>query len=340
MVRKFFLNVLLFTLFLICSCNTNKKVENHINFEYYHLINDAENQILNEDYTNALLFYKKAFKTNIKPIANNCFTATQVSASCNNLNDFIFFSRKAFKSGITYDDLINDSICINFIKNNNLGKRLENYFIKDIKIYKKNINQKLKDEILKLSSIDNKWKIYYNDSLSIVDRENKENYSKIYDSIVTEIVEKKLMLLIEKHGYPGERSIGIEKVGNNSKNNFSFSNNYCKLILLHYYSYPRSCSYNNILKRELQKGNLIPEDYATIIDFQTKFSADKCNENYYYEWQEPETFDLNEINFRRKEIGLELYEQKIKKINRGKLKCKQLREEKKYKIIKLFDWCG
>ena len=95
-----------------------------------------------------------------------------------------------------------------------------------------------------------------------------------------------------------------------------------------------------MLKKELRDGNLAPELYASIIDFQNKCGTNTCTEYYYCEWHQPETFNIFEINARRSAIGLESYEQRIKKVNRGKEKCKIIREQKKYKIIKLFNWCG
>lgn len=330
----------LIALISFLACDSIKKNELLKNLNYHNLINEAENCVLNEEYSNAVVYYKKAFEINFKPYAKNCFTAAQVSATCNSLDDFIFFTRKAFKSGITYLDITKDSIIIDFMIQNHLEKKLNNYFIEDIKIYTKNINHKLKSEVEELSALDNKWKIYYNDSLSNIDIDNKEKYSKIYDSIVAEIIEKKLMPLIEKHGYPSEQTIGIEKVGSITNNNYTFSNNKVLFILLHYYSSPRDCRYNELLKNELKNGNLNPRQYASIIDFQNKYGTNICNEYYYAEWHKPENIDINEINSRRIKIGLESYDQQMKKTNRGKEMCKQIREQKKHKIIKLFSWCG
>jgi hypothetical protein len=323
---------------LMLSCSVKKKIENFNDVEYFQFINEAESFILNDDYTSALKYYKKAFNTNTKPIANNCFTAAQVSATCNCLNYFIYFSRKGFENGITFIDLVKDSILKDFIKANNLDLRLNQYYKNDSEVYEKNVDFDLKNKLNKLSNIDNKWKIQYIDSLSSIDNENKILYHRIYDSIVAVIVEKELIPIINDYGFPGERLIGIEKVGNN--NNFSFSNNRALFILLHYYSIPRDCRYNELFKKELKKGNLSPAHYASIVDFQNKFGIEKCLENYFCQWHEPENFNINQVNLRRKAIGLDSYKDRIKKIERGKKMCKQIREEKKINIIKLFTWCG
>lgn len=107
-------------------------------------------------------------------------------------------------------------------------------------------------------------------------------------------------------------------MGSQNKYNFAFENNKAKLILLHYYSYPRDCSYNSLLRRELQKGNIKSGHYAFIIDFQNKFSTIDCMESYYCEWHEPELFDKKEVDKRRHSIGLEPYNERMKKLERGK----------------------
>jgi hypothetical protein len=304
------------------------------------LINEAERCILEEDYIKANNSYKQAFKTESEPYAKHCFTAAQVSAVCNEFEDFIFYSRKGFKSGLIYSDFENDSILIDFIKTNKLESILKEFYKSDSLVYDESLNYHLKNEIEKLSKLDNKWKIYYLDSLSFYDSLNKKKHWRVYDSIVSEIVEKSLMPLIKKNGYPGEKLIGVERVGNGNRNSYAFVNNRAKLILLHYYSYPRDCSYNNLLQRELKKGNISPEHYASIIDFQNKYGVVDCKDYYYCEWHEPETFDKNQVDKRRQSIGLEPYDEKIKKIERGQEKCKEIRERKNYKIIKLFKWCG
>ncbi|UPQ80573.1 hypothetical protein M0M57_06960 [Flavobacterium azooxidireducens] len=241
-MKKTILFLLIVNLLMI-SCaikNSNERISKE-QIDRTHLINEAERFILSEDYTKANDFYKQAFKFNIKPYVENCFTAAQVSAVCNQLKDFIFFTRKGFQSGLRYSDFEKDSILFNFIKDNKIELKLKQFFKSDSLIYYQSIDHELKNEVEKLSILDNKWKIFYLDSLSN------------YDSIVSNIVEKGLIPLIERHGYPGEKLIGMERVGSQNNNNYGFVNNKAKLILLHYYSYPRDCRYNNLLRRELQK---------------------------------------------------------------------------------------
>jgi hypothetical protein len=334
--------IFLLSLITLFSFDINDNKSNpYINYSLN--ISQAESLILKENYSEALRFYKKAFSINIKPIAKNCFTAMQVAAIENDIKFFKKTLKKGFERGLIPEYLSNDSLIGSYISKNKLEKFINSEFEISNKKYKKSINYKLLDTINKLSNLDNKWKIYYLDSLSTYDSKNKDIYWKKYDSIISDIVDVKLISLITKYGFPEERNIdlnylGIKSLSNKPNYNYSFGNNKAKLILLHYYSYPRDRSYNQLLKNEVFKGNLQPEIYASIMDFQSKFSY---IDEYYNEWHQTEdTNKFEAINKRRLEIGLLPFEEKNLKFKRGQKICKEKRENKNHKQIRLFYWCG
>lgn len=320
-----------------------KKTKSNPYIVYTLNVNQAESFILKENYSEAILHYKKAFSINVKPIAKNCFTAMQIAAI---ENDMLFFKKtlkKGFERGLLPEYLTNDSLIKSYISKNKLKKFINSQFEISNNKYKKSINYKLLDTINKLSYLDNKWKIYYLDSLSTYDSKNKDIYWKKYDSIISDIVDNKLIPLISKYGFPEERNIDLNYIGIKSSSkkpnyDYSFGNNKAKLILLHYYSYPRDKSYNQLLKNEIFKGNLQPEIFASIMDFQSKFSN---IDEYYNEWHHTEdTNKFEAINKRRLEIGLLPFEEKNLKFKRGQKICKEKRENKNFKQIRLFYWCG
>lgn len=320
-----------------------KKTKSNPYILYTLNVNKAESFILKENYSEALYHYKKAFSIKIKPIAKNCFTAMQIATIENDITFFKKTVKKGFERGLLPEYLINDSLIRSYISKNKLKKFINSQFEISNKKYKKSINYKLLDTINKLSYLDNKWKIYYLDSLSTYDSKNKDIYWKKYDSIISDIVDVKLIPLITKYGFPEERNIdlnylGIKSLSNKPNYDYSFGNNKAKLILLHYYSYTRDKSYNQLLKNEVFKGNLQPEIYASIMDFQSKFSN---VDEYYNEWHQTE--DTNKfvaINKRRFEIGLLPFEEKNLKFKRGQKICKEKRENKNHKQVRLFYWCG
>jgi hypothetical protein len=337
-MKIYIIEISIAVLSITLSCNKDLNKERFIH--YSSLIKDAERYILDSSYVKAKKKYEKAFHIVDKPLASHCYTAIQVSAQIKDVNSFKVFLKKGLERGLTVDAIKSDSLINTFIKQNNLSEFLIKEYRKGNILYEKSINKFLKDTIQKLSEIDNKWKVFYLDSLSNIDVKNKTFYWAKYDSIVSILVENKLMPLVQEYGYPGERSIGHEKVGN-SPYNFAFVNNRAKLILLHYYSFPRNCDYNQILKDEVKKGNLLPEQFASIIDFQAKWGQKKfCTVEFYNQWwttDDPNamiTIDKNRMN-----LGLEIEKELRLKQIRGQQICNKIRDGY-YKHIKLFYWCG
>ncbi len=330
--------------FILVSCQKKthsddlKKVD-YVNYSL--TIKEAERNIINENYQNALQNYINAFQYTDKPLANHCYTAMQVSAILNDSKHFKFFASKALSRGLLPSYFKTDSLINDFMIRKKITSFINSKFKTEHLHYQKSIDSFLLDTIKELSNLDNKLKIYYLDSLANKDPSNKKKYYEIYDSIIGSIVEKHLFPIIKKYGYPGERKIGFEEVGFENSYNFAFTNNRAKLILLHYFSFPRHCDYNNLLLEEVYNGNLLPEHYASFIDFQAKFGNDEyCNVDYYNEWHSTDDKTLfNSINKRRINIGLEPFQELTKKFKRGQDICEEIKKGK-FKNIKLFYWCG
>ncbi|UOX32954.1 hypothetical protein LXD69_13010 [Flavobacterium sediminilitoris] len=322
------------------SCNT-LKVSKHTNkyIEYTHNINKAESYVLNGENSKALTYYSKALNIKVKPIAKNCFTAMQVAAVENDKRQFKKFLINGMERGLLPEYFYKDTL-LNEYMNKHVGKDfIEKKFQIANQKYKSQINQYMVDTINKLSDLDNKWKIHYLDSLSNIDTVNKALYEKKYDSIVKEIVENKLIPIIQEHGFPEERMIDVYRIGRKNSYSYTFGNNKAKLILIHYYTFPRENNdINNLLKEEVYKGNLPSDLYAEIIDF---YALKSDSKSYYNEWHQTKDSTLfEEIDRKRLEIGLLPFNEKAKKYDRGKKTCKEIRENKAYKQIKLFYWCG
>lgn len=323
---------------IIVSCNKPLSKQDYT--LYSSNIKEAEHYILDSNYVKALENYNSALNLVDKPLVSHCFTAMQVSAQLQDIRFFKIFLTKGLGRGLTIDVIKSDSLASTFIKQNNLSVFLTKEYRERHTLYEKSINKFLKDTIQRLSEVDNKWKIFYLDSLSNIDVKNKALYWTKYNSIISNIVEKKLMPIIREYGYPGERSIGYEKVGNNSYD-FALVNNRAKLILLHYYSFPRNCNYNEIFIDEVKKGNLLPEHFASIIDFQAKWGQKRfCNVEFYNQWWTTDNPNIiKTIDKNRMKLGLETVEELRLKQIRGQQICNKIREGY-HNHIKLFYWCG
>ncbi|WP_417444773.1 hypothetical protein [Joostella sp.] len=340
--------ILLILVIITSSCQPSKKEKQiektRFNYvDYNTLIYQAERFILDSNYTSALDKYNEAFSIVDKPLAKHCFTAIQVSAKVDDEEAFKRFSIKGFERGLLIKYYKQDTVISRYSREKKLNTTIEQSFEEANKLYNASINKFLADTLIALQDWDQKWKKYYVDSLSRVDIENSKFYHQKYDSIVGTIVEDYLIPVIKEYGYPGERLVGAEAVGYGENDSYrrSYVNNSAKIILLHYYADPRTCVYNELFLSEVKKGNLLPEHYASIIDFQAKYgNGEHCKVDYYNEWfYDPDTTNINQINNKRMEIGLSPFQDRIEKMKRGQDKCKSIRRGD-YNFVKLFEWCG
>ena len=346
----FLLNVLFFT---AISCKTGSLTTNsnqRTNYiKYSSLIKDGEREVLSENYEKAFKNYEKAFVSIEKPLAKHYYTAIQLAITLNKIEKSKALIVSGMRKGISPKMLYNDSLINGFIKEKSLKDFIEQQYIKEKIVYEKSINRFLYDTIAKLSFLDNKWKVHAESLINKYSKDSKTTkstetiYWKKYDSIVTNIVENKLIPLIEKYGYPAERQIGVHGFDDGfDKQAYGLYNNSSNLILLHYFSLPKSCKYNDLLLKEVYNGNLPPENYASFIDFQAQWGNSKyCNVLYYNQWHTTDDKTLfKSINLQRETIGLEPFEELETKKKRGLEICKKINTQKKYKHIKLFHRCG
>lgn len=339
--------ILLPMIILIIVTSSFRKITNHedsIYIRYSTIIQKGESYVLNNKLSKALKSYNKALNLIEKPIASDCFTALQVAAYLEKNNKFRKFLKKGFAVGLVPEDLNKDSLLTSFVEENQLESVVQKTYENYEKIYSKSINQFLSDTISKISSYDNKWKVFYIDSLKSLNKKKNPNkaefYDKKYDSIVTRLVEEKLFPLISQYGYPGERQIGPGRVASPYEPyDYAFSNNTTLFVLMHYYGEPKGCKYNTLLYQEMKKGNLRPEHYAKIIDFQVEYGDNKCAVLPYNEWGNSDALSIEKINSRRAEIGLGTFEDIEKKNERGMNICRET-DKGNYEHIKLFYWCG
>lgn len=323
------------------SCKSIKKHENDlINFTYK--INLVEQDILNEDFKKALINYKKIYKIYKRLLtAKNCFTATQLSIIQNDKEQAKNFIVEGMNKGLIPKYYYNDSIINRFIIENNLNDFINEQYLQSKKKYEKNIDKNLNYNINSISNEDNKWKIYYLDSLSRIDKENKDLYYKKYDSIVKEIVEKKLLPIMLMENF-SERKLELNCLGcinNENSLNYAFGNNNIKIVLLHYFSFKREKDKIESIKKVVFKGNFCPRKFAEISDYFAKFSNDP--DYFYNEWANIQDLEqISKINERRLNIGLTSFQDKDRKFERGKMVCKEKRKGSNKQFIKLFYWCG
>lgn len=334
-------NFKLIPCFVFIIFSAYSQVTSSIYISYSSLIQKGESLILDDNFKDAIEYYEEAFNF-CKPLASDCFTAIQLAAVNKNSKRFKQFLLKGFEAGLECHDLLSDSLINSYVKERKLNRFLKNNYATNRSKYEDGLDYYLLDTLNNLSKIDNRYKTMYLDSLARVDTLNRNIYEKKYDSIVSNLVENSLVPLIKKFGYPGERLTGVNRVGQISDPyNYSFSNNKALFILLHYYRNPKTCEYNSLFKNEVYKGNMRPEVFASIMDFQFKFGKNTyCKAKPYNQWHKSEdSSDFELINERRRQIGLGSFQDEDEKNKRGMNICYKY-DNKDYKHIRLFYWCG
>ncbi len=331
---------ILFCLFILGTWSYGQD-SSSVFIEYSLSIQRGESHILEDKFKEAMNHYNDAIKM-CKPLASDCFTAMQLAAVNENTKKFKQFTIKGVQTGLKREDFKNDSLLHDYFNDNKLNKFLEKTYKVNRLKYEKGLNKYLLDTLNKLSQIDNHYKIMYIDSLSRVDTVNRNVYEMKYDSIVTNLVENSLIPIIEKYGYPGQRLTGANKVGQiKDSYNYSFSNNKALFILLHYYSNPKPCKYNSLFENEVFKGNMRPEIFASIMDFQYQYGLEaNCKSQPYNQWwKSDDSSQFEIINRRRKVMGLGPFQEEEKKHKRGLNICYKY-DINEFKHVRLFYWCG
>lgn len=218
------------------------------------------------------------------------------------------------------------------------------------KIYLSNIDLDLRDEIKKLITLDQ----YYINKINSARFIKHLIINPIWTKKDNELIEQQLIPIIKKYGYPGEKLIGIKsgwispylesKHGLNQIQQFKESKarlmpRESLVILVHWYNNGAHETYNDLLLEQVKNGNMPASDYASVIDFQSKYHK-KRKPTYYNQWhRNVDELEREAINQRRLAIGLATYEDLRKKETRNWKLRKEI-EKGNYEHIKLWGTFG
>ncbi len=299
--------LILFSINKIGHSQSNK----HIN--YWKLYYNMEESVIDSNYTKALEYYHELYQEYEFIYANHAFMGLQLCAINADQKNNKKYIEQCYKSGILEDVLRNNILIREHIPN------IEQYPINYDSlrtIYWSRINLEIREEIIKMDSLDN----------IATDKVNKSFLNYFYWRKISKRNAKRIFEITERYGYPSEKLIGINqnqqlidslseyKVGYNIFNHAYRTTN----MLVHYFS-NHTKNYqdkNLILEEELLKGNIEPADYAVLHDFQAQWKLTNLDNEFYYNvWHHDPYQRIEEINIRRKNIGLkpEGYQKKKKK---------------------------
>lgn len=320
MSYKYFLNILKdiyfntsILLFFLLHLNLQLHSQDNIHFKYWETYYNLEECVIDSNYKKALEYYHGLYQQYEFIYANHAFMGLQLCALNADQKNSKKYIEQCYKSGILEDVIRNNILIKEHIPN------FEQYHINYDSLralYWSRINLEIREEIIKMDSLDN----------IATDKVNKSFLHYFQWRRVSKRNAKRIFEIIEKYGYPGEKLIGINqnqqlidslseyKVGYNIFNHAYRTTN----ILVHYFSnHTRNYQDKNlILREELLKGNIEAADYAVLHDFQAQWKLTKLDNEFYYNvWHHDPHQRIKEINIRRKKIGLkpEDYQKKKKK---------------------------
>jgi hypothetical protein len=281
--------------------------------EYHKTINRIDEDIVNNEYALAIERLDTLYENYDFIYARHCFKALQICCVSQDSTSADKWLAKAFIQGVP----------IWMVRSNDLTKNVCNYSttqstIKQYdslrNIYNNSISHDLRNKIDSLFEIDQKHTRKVNDGFILLRhtwyglkwlRNNKKQF-------------KILNEMIDIHGYPGEKLIGLHKSIEDSTQSIKFFNYigpFLKetdtyIMLIHYYSTP-GADINNKLLENVHLGNLPPYQYGALNDFMARWGKKKQkNIQYYNVWHtDPDKSNEPEIDRRRASVGLNSYEQ-------------------------------
>lgn len=284
---------------------------------FHNKIIDAENAIMNCNYSEATKKYYDAFQNMDFVFLANCIAACKSAIKCDNDSLSFYFAKRAFEHGLKIDQINSDSI-LNRLKNKNHWKVIDENYMFWRNDYLSRIDTNLRHKVNNYYALDQFWRDKTETHpLNFLWRNciRKKWYSELKN-----IVQDSLMPLIYEYGYLGEKIIGVDEKKDNFKLSKDKNNSFMvRLILIHYYSSKRPLS-DTVFFQEIIKGNLHPKQFAEFADFKAVYSDEKKSDfrKLYGQWMwnqsKASDEELNGINERRKAIGIGTFDQRMKEL--------------------------
>jgi len=308
--------LLLFCLFCTFS---GSYAQNYI--DYHKTIIQAEQEILKENYTQALQHYQELFKDYDFVFAIDYFTATQLAVQTQQYETAFQYLRNGVKKGISMKLIMSNEI-LSELDNQKGWNAFEADYDRLRETYPNSIDTEICSELQSL----------YETNVSMTQQHNPaEPFSVAYSNMKSKKMVRKhattVMDIMQLHGFPGEKLVGLDECTSDLNSNQShivgkdvFLNSKMAFVMLtHYYSEPNK-SINDKLMKELKKGNLDPSQFAIINDYMAEYGDGRFgNFSYYNQWRNVlKEGEENIINKKRERIGLGSFEHRMAKLNRWK----------------------
>ncbi len=301
-----------FVFFLIFFYSEKTFAENYI--DYNSSIANADSLLLNNEIAKAINLYHVIFNKYEKCFPNDAYVAAQAACLVNNYYEVSFFLKKGFQFGLN-KHVLTEPIFAEFVKSDNFQNLTKIYDSLRFE-YKSKINQKYRAQVLVLRNKDLNSNPTHS-TLAILGLRNKKSNIWAVDSCRSYC--NSLMELYKEYGAPSIDNIGvidqsIRNLTDTSLYGTGYSSTLGWFLLWHYpYAFQE---WETVLLKALKDGDISSFYYAVCRDFSSRWylvgglkksakKSIKYKDIYYHvRWSIKEPANIDEINERRRKIGL------------------------------------
>ncbi len=241
--------------------------------------------------------FKATFEAFNFQYARDCFHAVEVASKTDDFELTAQLMEKALLRGIPVS-VFSDKPGLTAFRQSSYWPDLLQRAAGLHESYKNSINLEIRKEINSMFAADQAIRERYYKRLLF-----RRGIEKEWQALNKKQVQR-LIEITKEHGFPGEKLIGIDQRTYHEKVSISsLSAGMPIVMLIHHYSAPNP-SFDSVLIKEIAKGNLYNEHFATICDFEAEYGKGKYSTMgpYGFKFTSPET--TNEIDLKRAQIGM------------------------------------
>lgn len=316
-------------LFLFVLFSAKGFSQNYI--DYQKTFNRIDNDVFASDFKTATVRLDSIYNNYGFIYAKHCIKALQISVTANDSIRADKWLAKCFRQGVPLWIISADQITRKSLAYPATKETLKKYDSLHA-VYLSSINNDLAQKIDSLLEVDQKYTEKINNG-SLPLRLTTYNWQWKRNNRKQSAIIKKIT---EEYGFPGERLLGLPQVYEDSvackKDVLFYGPNLfdrrAVTMLIHYFSSRRD-DMNDLLRKNVESGYLQPEFYAILNDFLGENGGKKYNDNYYNTWHFDPKNNIEAVEKRRNEIGLNTFKRQEENriLNRERRKNKTANSE-------------
>ena len=291
------LRLILVLLFSFSNIQRDAQMDRLDYLDYHKAIFEAEKMLSEGRYADAFVQYEQILTKGEFSFVRDIKIATQLAAFLNDIPKAFDLLERGIAAGWELKDIQRNKALKPLLQHPN-WKTIKESYEEVRKQYSTRIDWDLREEIRQMYRLDQKKAM---GALTRIGQKAKEKYTHTVFAPHSEFQMRKLIDLISKNGYPGEKRIGNDTwVSTIVSHHVSISSDYSKKDTLYTFIKPK-------LFKALRNGEISPYEYALIDDWYIAVSSDRSERGYGF-LTPPKASTLSQTNSLREDIGLRTIE--------------------------------